>query len=37
MVGRETTVDDVAAAVVGLVTSRAITGQTITVDGGQNL
>jgi 3-oxoacyl-[acyl-carrier protein] reductase len=37
IVGRETTVTDVAAAVVGLVTSRAITGQTITIDGGQNL
>ncbi|MEJ2871356.1 SDR family oxidoreductase [Actinomycetospora sp. OC33-EN08] len=37
IVGRETTVDDVAAAVVGLVTSRAITGQTITIDGGQTL
>lgn len=37
LVGRETTVEDVAAAVVGLVTSRAITGQTITVDGGQTL
>ncbi|WP_433798484.1 SDR family NAD(P)-dependent oxidoreductase [Actinomycetospora sp. CA-084318] len=35
--GRETTVEDVAAAVVGLVTSRAITGQTLTVDGGQTL
>lgn len=37
IVGRETTAQDVAAAVVGLVTSRAITGQTITIDGGQNL
>jgi 3-oxoacyl-[acyl-carrier protein] reductase len=37
IVGRETTVEDIAAVVVGLVTSRAITGQTITVDGGQNL
>ncbi|MDL5158280.1 SDR family NAD(P)-dependent oxidoreductase [Actinomycetospora termitidis] len=37
IVGRETTVEDVAAAVVGLVTSRAITGQTITIDGGQTL
>ncbi len=37
IVGRETTVSDVAAAVLGLVTSRAITGQTITVDGGQTL
>jgi 3-oxoacyl-[acyl-carrier protein] reductase len=37
IVGRETTVDDVAAAVVGLVTSRAITGQTLTVDGGATL
>jgi 3-oxoacyl-[acyl-carrier protein] reductase len=37
IVGRETTVEDVAAAVVGLVTSRAITGQTVTIDGGQTL
>lgn len=37
VVGRETTVEDVAAAVVGLVTSRAITGQTLTVDGGATL
>ncbi|WP_018332229.1 SDR family NAD(P)-dependent oxidoreductase [Actinomycetospora chiangmaiensis] len=37
IVGRETTVEDVAAAVVGFVTSRAITGQTLTVDGGATL
>jgi 3-oxoacyl-[acyl-carrier protein] reductase len=37
MLGRETTTDDVAAVVLGLVDSRAITGQTVIVDGGQTL
>lgn len=37
LVGRETTPEDVAAAVLGVVTSRAITGHTIAVDGGQTL
>lgn len=37
VLGRETTPDDVAAAVVGLVSSRTITGQTLVVDGGQTL
>ena len=35
--GRETTPEDVAAAVLGMVTSRAVTGQTVVVDGGQTL
>lgn len=37
LVGRETTPEDVAAAVMGLVVSRAVTGQTVAVDGGQTL
>ncbi|WP_433025546.1 SDR family NAD(P)-dependent oxidoreductase [Actinomycetospora sp. CA-053990] len=37
LLDRETTPEDVAAAVLGVVTSRAITGQTIVVDGGQTL
>lgn len=37
LLDRETTPEDVARAVLGLVESRAITGQTITVDGGQTL
>lgn len=37
LLDRETTPDDVAAAVLGLVSSRAITGQTVVVDGGQTL
>lgn len=37
LLDRETTPDDVARAVLGLVESRAITGQTIVVDGGQTL
>lgn len=37
LVGRETTPEDVAAAVLGVVTSRGMTGQTISVDGGQTL
>jgi 3-oxoacyl-[acyl-carrier protein] reductase len=37
LLDRETTPEDVARAVLGLVESRAITGQTIVVDGGQTL
>jgi 3-oxoacyl-[acyl-carrier protein] reductase len=37
LLDRETTPDDVARAVLGVVESRAITGQTIVVDGGQTL
>lgn len=37
LLDRETTPGDVAAAVLGVVTSRAITGQTVVVDGGQTL
>ncbi|GLZ43821.1 3-ketoacyl-ACP reductase [Actinomycetospora sp. NBRC 106375] len=37
LLDRETTPEDVARAVLGVVESRAITGQTITVDGGQTL
>ena len=37
LLDRETTPEDVAAAVLGLVESRAITGQTVVVDGGQTL
>ena len=37
LVGRETTPEDVAAVVMGLVESRGITGQTVAVDGGQTL
>ena len=37
LLDRETTPDDVARAVLGVVESRAITGQTIVVDGGQML
>lgn len=35
--GRETTTEDVAAAVLGMVESRAVTGRTLVVDGGQTL
>ncbi len=37
LLDRETTSDDVARVVLGLVESRAITGQTVVVDGGQTL
>jgi 3-oxoacyl-[acyl-carrier protein] reductase len=37
LLDRETTPEDVARAVLGLVESRAITGQTVVVDGGQTL
>lgn len=37
LLGRETTPDDVAAAVLGLVDCPAVTGQTVVVDGGQTL
>jgi 3-oxoacyl-[acyl-carrier protein] reductase len=37
LLDRETTPDDVARAVLGLIESRAITGQTVVVDGGQTL
>ncbi|WP_433788417.1 hypothetical protein ACQPX6_15740 [Actinomycetospora sp. CA-101289] len=37
LLDRETTPDDVARTVLGVVESRAITGQTIVVDGGQTL
>ena len=37
LLGRETTPEDVAAVVLGLVTSGAVTGQTVVVDGGQTL
>ena len=37
LLDRETTPDDVARAVLGLVESGAITGQTVVVDGGQTL
>ena len=37
LLGRETSPDDVAAVVAGLVASRVVTGQTVIVDGGQTL
>ncbi|MDD7939434.1 SDR family NAD(P)-dependent oxidoreductase [Actinomycetospora lutea] len=37
LLDRETTPEDVARAVLGLVESRAMTGQTVVVDGGQTL
>lgn len=37
LIDRETTPEDVARAVLGLVESRAMTGQTVVVDGGQTL
>ncbi|GAA4936296.1 3-oxoacyl-[acyl-carrier protein] reductase [Actinomycetospora succinea] len=37
LLDRETTPDDVARAVLGLVESRAMTGQTVVVDGGQTV
>ncbi|MFC5140005.1 SDR family NAD(P)-dependent oxidoreductase [Actinomycetospora rhizophila] len=37
LIDRETTPEDVASAVLGVVASRAITGQTVVVDGGQTL